>query len=619
MEALQQWFKDNGGYIHPSTQLSREDEFGTLLRATEAIDEGTTIITGPHSLSLSVLNAMVDDTNPVFKENANAFTVEALGFFYLMAQWLSRDKSFWKPYLDTLPSPEEGFGTPNFFDDDDLKWIEGTDLHLVYVKRKDVWEQYWREGVIVLERHGVDSKPYTCKYWTAYKTGPHGRQTVLLDFSKVPSERKDFPVLFPTVDTLNHDPTTPIEWSFDPGRFTLRTLIPNAAGAQIYNNYGPKANGELLMGYGFCLSNNAHDGVLETLKPPPEALQHLLRKSHPGYFKINGDWNSEAATFHLRAPPPSIATDTTAIWSSIPDPLIELFYYIIRLERGLPVNTIDPHPSASSPPPQPQNPATNDTHIHTYLFSGPGQSYLPRIAFAIVTSLVPKMTKLSTATANLPSSQPTNRNQRNAQIYRDGQMDIMTSIREGLSAYNRSLRPPVETEKFTGSAIWSLEEVFAVMRREAPAAWDQFATGIFGSDRQDGKVFRGTPLERDTIWILWICYITILADPERTVEPSCKEGLIVRWVNALREEYGEPFVEDEGEEEDAVRLLGAADGAAVRTDVHDGRDKDSVWRSPRWNSAFVLDWGMRVVQSQGMMMRCGEDDVRFVVYLHVEA
>jgi len=437
----------------------------------------------------------------------------------------------------------------------------------------------------------------------------------------MPSDRKDFPVLFPTVDTLNHDPSTPIEWSFDPGRFTLRTLVSNRAGAQIYNNYGPKANGELLMGYGFCLSTNAHDGVLETLKPPPEALQHLLSKSHPGYFKTNGTWNSEAATFHLRAPPPSITTDPAAIWSSIPDPLIELFYYITRLERGLSINAIDPHPSASNlSSPSSRNPATNDTAIHDFLFSGPGQAYLPRIAFAIVTSLVPKMTKLSTATANLPSPSPRNAHQRNAQIYRDGQMTIMTSIREGLSAYNRSLRPPLPTTaSFSGSAIWSLEEVFAVMRREAGDAWVQFATGIFGSDREDGKVFRGSPLERDTIWVLWVCYITILADAERTAEPYCKQGLIARWVAALRIEYGEPFAEDEGEEEEAVRLLGAAGGAAVRTDRHDGRDGDSVWRSRRWNSAFVLDWGMRVVQSQGMMMRCGEDDVRFVVYLHVEA
>ena len=161
METLQKWFEDNGGYLHPSTFLTQDEEYGTLLLAKDNVDRDSPILIGPHSLSLSALNAMVDDQYPVFKANVQAFTVEALGFFYLMAQWVDREKSFWKPYLDTLPSPEQGFGTPNFFDDDDLKWIEGTDLLLVHVKRKEVWEQYWRDGVAVLDRNSVDSKPYT--------------------------------------------------------------------------------------------------------------------------------------------------------------------------------------------------------------------------------------------------------------------------------------------------------------------------------------------------------------------------------------------------------------------------------------------------------------------------
>jgi len=421
---------------------------------------------------------------------------------------------------------------------------------------------------------------------------------VLLDFSNVPSDRRDFPVLFPTVDTLNHNPSTPIEWSFDPGRFTLRTLTPNLAGAQIYNNYGPKANGELLMGYGFCLPTNTHDGVLETLKPPPEPLQRLLRKSHPGYFKTNGSWNSEAATFHLRAPPFSTSTNPADVWTSIPDPLIELFYYITRLERGLPVIPIDTTTSSSD-----QNPSTNDALIHDHLFSGPGQSYLPRIAFAIVTSLVPKMNKISTASANLHSSTPRNNNQRNAQIYRDGQMEIMSSIREGLSAFNRSLRPPL-IQNFTGSAIWSLDEVLAVMKREDGQAGTEFLDGV-GLGESDLEGIRGGPVEQ-RIWVLWVCYVTILAGEGR-------EGLLSRWIASLGEEYGEPFDEEGEDEDEAAPFMRVVKGAA------EDSGEDSVWRSRHWSSGFVLDWGMRVVTSQGMMMRIAGGDVRFVVYLHVQA
>ena len=161
MNELQEFLRENGGYLHPFTRLVEDDEYGVHLQAVEDLEAETHLLTSPHSTSLSCLNAMVDDAYPVFKNNATAFTVEALGFFYLMTQWIDRERSFWKPYLDTLPSPEEGFGTPSFFNDEDLKWLEGTDLHSSFVSRQLVWQKYWRQGVAVLKRHGVDTEPYT--------------------------------------------------------------------------------------------------------------------------------------------------------------------------------------------------------------------------------------------------------------------------------------------------------------------------------------------------------------------------------------------------------------------------------------------------------------------------
>lgn len=161
MEALEQWFKDNGGYLHPSVHLARDEEHGVHFRAFASLGPGTHILTVPHHLALSNLNAQVDDAFTVFKSKANSFTVEALSFFYLMAQWLNKEKSFWKPYLEVLPSPEEGYGTPFWFGDDDLLWLEGTDLAPSFVGRRDIWQRYWREGVRVLKEAGTDTSGYT--------------------------------------------------------------------------------------------------------------------------------------------------------------------------------------------------------------------------------------------------------------------------------------------------------------------------------------------------------------------------------------------------------------------------------------------------------------------------
>lgn len=161
MDKLEQWFKSNGGYLHPNVHLATSITQGSHFRTNAALDTNTPILTVPHSLSLSNLNAQVDDALPVFKKHAGVFTVEALSFFYLMSQWICGEMSFWKPYLDTLPRPEEGFGTPFWFDETDLLWLEGTDVLPSFLARRDIWKNYWKEGVQVLEQAGMATEPYT--------------------------------------------------------------------------------------------------------------------------------------------------------------------------------------------------------------------------------------------------------------------------------------------------------------------------------------------------------------------------------------------------------------------------------------------------------------------------
>lgn len=161
MDVLEKWFRDNGGYLHPSIQLAQDAEHGSHFRATASIELGSHVLTVPHSLAMSNLNAQVDDDFPVFRTHAQQFTVQSLGFFYLMAQWLNKDKSFWKPYLDILPSPEGGFETPMFYGEDDRQWLEGTDLHASVLGRDAAWKKYWEDGVEVMKSAGMDVTDYT--------------------------------------------------------------------------------------------------------------------------------------------------------------------------------------------------------------------------------------------------------------------------------------------------------------------------------------------------------------------------------------------------------------------------------------------------------------------------
>lgn len=324
----------------------------------------------------------------------------------------------------------------------------------------------------------------------------------------------------------------------------------------------------------------------------------MLRESHRGYFKADGSWNSEAATFRiLRSHVLDATGDGEAgnkIWQSIPAPLAELFYYIIRLERGLEVEPLE------------------DPEQH--LYAGEGRKYLPRIAFYIVMSIVPKLQKLVAAAAELPS-EPQNQMQANAKIYRDGQYETLVALQEGMSGFLKSLRVgdgvEMEEDRVEGKAggIWTLEEAMDLWGEERPDDCSVFLAGIkaaYGTRKL--KKFRGTEQE-EVIWVLFINFLALSSFPDG-------ESMVAKWRARLEDEYGAPQLGEKGGEgepdPDAAEYLDAVETAAAAV-------PGSLWSNGAWDSDFVLDWGVRILKSQGTMMDVGEgeeDDVRYVMYLH---
>lgn len=89
------------------------------------------------------------------------------------------------------------------------------------------------------------------------------------------------PILLPGVDSLNHKRGHPVSWVITipvdsnyntnpsstlatPKEPTISLILHNGAhaGEELFNNYGPKPNAELILGYGFSLPNNPDDTIL---------------------------------------------------------------------------------------------------------------------------------------------------------------------------------------------------------------------------------------------------------------------------------------------------------------------------------------------------------------------
>ncbi|KAH9830551.1 Set domain-containing protein [Teratosphaeria destructans] len=641
-EALTTWLRDHGGYLHPAIKICQDEANAVHWRTEKKLSmPGTTLSTVPHSLTLSYLNALVDDAFPVFKQRRAEFKVEAMNFFYLCAQYLNKEKSFWKPYLDLLPSPEHDFTTPLYFDDPaDLVWLEGTDILHTMVARREVHEQYYHPGLRALHRSGVDTGPYTwsvnlfrwaitmftsrsfssraiaptdSKYWTTYKQGPDGRrQTVLLDMSRTPPEDLDFPVLFPAIDAANHDPDAHVAWSFDTGRFSV--LLNDGtvqAGEEVFNNYGAKGNDELLLGYGFCIEHNPNDGVLLVLKPPPQDLQVDLRQVHPGYFTTSGDWASERATFRLKRPSASTSSRPEQIFHGLPEPLLEMLLYICRHERGLPF-------------------VFYELPVEYLTSNATGRRYLPHIARMIVQSLAPKLAKLEAVV--LPDAEPQNQKQRVAKIYRDSQLSILREMVAVLRAFTRSFLMPAAV---SGARFVTLEGLIELWSSQtSPETAVPFIKGLEAcSGTADVGQLRSAGWEEDA-FVLLLAYIYLEASASQadslgpiaeTVEPESAGSVAAAgasgWVKDMLPEYVTATLscnESSGMPADA-----AAHAESILELVATARQavNEGSWSDDRWHSSLIVAFG-DMLQFESMMMMVPSPDpasgeeARLVLYVH---
>lgn len=410
--------------------------------------------------------------------------------------------------------------------------------------------------------------------------------------SKASAEELDFPVLFPVADIPNHGYDVKVEWAFDSGRFSIDVKDGMATGSEVFNNYGPKSNDELLLGYGFCIQENPFDKVLLRLRPPPENLQQNLRDVQKGYFTPEGEWNSEKATFALQRLHSHPGAEHEVL-TRLPDPLLELMIYMLRQERGLPFTFVsNPLDFLMAP-------------------NGAGPQYRPHIARMIVESMLPKLARLQSTT---PAQESQNLKQHYAKIYRWGQISILQSVTGALRDYLRSLvkwdRPPV-TGPVATPMIVTMEGLSALLATKNQQHSIDFIAGIeANAGSRDLSVLRDAGWE-DDMFVLLLCFIYSVCEfeadsyPEYLIHPSDTS----RSYEELQ--YSEEELEQAASAMEIVQTARKVSGPG------------SFWSDERWSAKFVAGLGGRVFRYEcfTMMLPTSHEggDARLVVYLFPKA
>ncbi|KAK6541253.1 hypothetical protein TWF694_008619 [Orbilia ellipsospora] len=470
LQLLAEWVIDNGGYFSDNLELYKDETNGYSVRVisypenySQRSDElgSLPLVSCPTSIIFSLANPK--PSLPSIFLDSPSISDHAKSCFHLSQHILLEDKSPHWPYIKLLPSK---FDTPLYFNAEEMVRLAGTNLGAGDVAlRKSLWMEEWEMGVQALKEIGnlENIEKYTWDLYlrsaTLYTSRSFPSQLVgITQNATAPSacdaqkHTESFPVLIPLVDILNHQPSTKIVWKPTPESFSLEALGHLPIGSQVFNNYGPKANEELLMGYGFVIPGSPVDSLaMKFTMLPRDPMVAAIWEQRESKKK----WSN---VFHLTKS--SMTTDAKigiyALENDWPEALVDLFRLLVINELEL--ETLKDENSNKIP-------------IST------------RNELAVALGLKQAMTqKLSTLRKyDSPSNQPPrNQKERSADIYRQGQQDIMVSKLEKLDNFITNYAP---AKRLSSGRYLSDNERLKQILKDFP-----IPTGVDGEGDDEGIV-----------------------------------------------------------------------------------------------------------------------------------
>lgn len=177
---LVEWVGKQGGYIADSVRVAQDAQRGVHLQVKtdwpSTVSKETRVINTPLGVTMSYFNAInYQSSKGTFPSRDVDFPrafIDAVGpeettTFFLMGQFLLGPRSFWYPYLRTLPQPGQ-LTTPLFFGEEDVDWIYGTGIQEAAVQRYQAWDEKFDASIAKLEELGFEGVEVFTMYGLIY-------------------------------------------------------------------------------------------------------------------------------------------------------------------------------------------------------------------------------------------------------------------------------------------------------------------------------------------------------------------------------------------------------------------------------------------------------------------
>ncbi|KAL1594438.1 hypothetical protein SLS60_010198 [Paraconiothyrium brasiliense] len=416
--------------------------------------------------------------------------------------------------------------TPLWFDNQDMQSLAGTNLaRETSVKLQQLSEE-WNQAKESMESLDIDTKIFSFEWFRWAATIISSRAFIS---THIIPHQETFPILFPVVDILNHSPTAKVEWDFHPLEdFTLKILSHGEVrpGDEVYNNYAPKQNDELLLGYGFCIPDNPVEQFAIKMRLPPQ-VEHAARSMklfEPNNIPFGMDTSfatadptEEPEYLRPRGHPFGRYETRLPFFRAIPPRIVHMFFIQALMNLNL-----------------------NPADIHT-------NSIQPRVILETLLLTYEAIDKRS-QTLPLSPSRPipfSNDKQKYATIYRDGQAKILHAIRDELKAVFDTLR--LHDGVHQRHVIFSTTEALARLTAEFPSHAAHFKAGLeaqYGVDVSTWSRYSadiavleaGQQPAELSVWKLLLCLFLVLYHKNgsgTTYENNDSRQVIFGWIEYL--------------------------------------------------------------------------------------
>ncbi|OWP07407.1 hypothetical protein B2J93_6186 [Marssonina coronariae] len=569
--ALLDWAEAHGTLVSPNVQIYNDFLTGLSLRAVKDIPPSTKLVNCSYTTTLSYLNAI--ETVAQFERHSEPFSASFLevlsvdnpniiGHFFLIQQFLLKNRSFWWHYIRLLPQPNsaDSLGLPVLWPEEDRRWLDGTNAEPPIKRRKELWEQEWQQGIVLLKKDFGGWADYTFPLyqWAAsifgsrsfrasltlpeeiiVKSSSHRPEHLKLNLEHIKKDR--FSILLPVTDIGNHDGINQVEWSPSPTHFGLINSQVILRGTQIYNYYGDKSNSELLVGYGFTLPGSEKDFVNLKLTPSPEAVR--LRRSQTSHI-VDSNQPEQEFMFHVMSHVEPVVFDKgLAELKFFSSGLIETMSCMVANKRERQYLLRNPGYSVEK-----------DQEV----FGGPLSRNILLVLRILHNKLQYELSRIVQLGASL--GEPRNENQRTARDYRNRQMRVLqtaihpistrlqflssTSLLCHISQHSKGVAKNGSSPMQNFELI-SLEYAYAWLHQSYPELAFQVSR-LISEDQEEPLPLNWAILVEDwnhTYWTVWLYILWMLRLQD-------KEGFQVRhpdfgtWMSAMDMAYDEVIATD---------------------------------------------------------------------------